>query len=242
MGPQAPWENGGSIYREDSLWTETLRGAEDRRHFSKENGVREDYREFILAREKIQWNIDSGRVNWQRKARRLWPHHKGMSSEVVWTHSLEDRKQHQLRGHATCVVPQYSMPSWASGSVYRSAVGCLEILTNFVFECVFCKWSPMGQWCQRIAEKVYAICMSTLSCCFVHMWDSWRPMSSEFQWTYYAREFCNAKQVHIMEATSSYWGLIICVHTKKWDKTVGLVLCNGLQNTNCIISVIPHMS
>lgn len=59
-----------------------------------ENGVRENTKMFILAGEKILWNRES---RWQDKGKRWGSgfimEGSSISSEVVWTHPMENRKQ-----------------------------------------------------------------------------------------------------------------------------------------------------
>lgn len=205
-GSQSPWESQGRLYRGGSLWTETLRWAENLRHF-KENGVREDDEKFILAGGKIQGakKVEVYLEKGNRWGLGLTPSYSsGISFEVVWTHLLESRKEDQLHGHVTCSVPQYPMFRRALCLLYYSAVGCLKILNSFVFECLFSKESPMGQWSQPMSRE--GIC-NALSCCFIHMWDSWRPESTASLQTYYGWELSKYKVSILWKppAPTDYW-------------------------------------
>lgn len=57
-----------------------------------------------------------------------------------------------LQGWATYAVTQ---DPCIEGPVFGLMICCclLKILTNFIFEIVFCKWSLMGQWSMNVSRR-----------------------------------------------------------------------------------------
>ena len=89
----------------------------------------------------------------------------------------------QLHGHASYAIARGPCSEGLCiGGFY---CGYLEILNNFVFELVLCKWRLIEWRSMCVRRGLHAICLVAVPCCPICM----SPMSSEFPWSHNEPEF-----------------------------------------------------